>query len=91
MPTWTKGRVALVGDAAHAPSFFTGMGTSLALQGATLLAKELAANEDYHTAFEKYNEAFKPFAESIQARITRGLKLQLPETEEELQASINHA
>lgn len=88
MPTWTKGRVALIGDAAHAPSFFTGMGTSLALQGATLLAKELDSNDDYETAFEKYNETFKPFAESIQARITRGLKVQLPETEEELQASI---
>ena len=87
MPTWIKGRVALVGDAAHAPSFFTGMGTSLALQGATLLAKELDANDDYKTAFKKYNETFKPFAESIQSRITRGLKVQLPETEEELQAS----
>jgi 2-polyprenyl-6-methoxyphenol hydroxylase-like FAD-dependent oxidoreductase len=87
MPTWTNGRVALVGDAAHAPSFFTGMGTSLALQGAKLLAKELSANDDYKTAFEKYNETFKPFAESIQSRITRGLKVQLPETEEELQAS----
>jgi len=89
MPTWTKGRVALVGDAAHAPSFFTGMGTSLAMQGATLLAKELHANEDYKIAFAKYNEIHKPFAESIQSRISRGLKVQLPETEEELQASID--
>ncbi|MCO5241142.1 MAG: FAD-dependent monooxygenase [Chitinophagaceae bacterium] len=89
MPTWTKGRVALVGDAAHAPSFFTGMGTSLAMQGATLLAKELHANEDYKIAFANYTEIFKPFAESIQARISRGLKAQLPETEEELQASID--
>ncbi|KIO78875.1 FAD-binding monooxygenase [Pedobacter lusitanus] len=88
MPTWTKGRVALVGDAAYAPSFFTGMGTSLALEGATLLANELHVSEDYTTAFGKYNETFKPFAESIQARITRGLKVQLPETEEEFQASI---
>jgi 2-polyprenyl-6-methoxyphenol hydroxylase-like FAD-dependent oxidoreductase len=89
MPTWSKGRIALVGDAAHAPSFFTGMGTSLAMQGATLLAKELHANEDYKIAFAKYNETHKPFAESIQSRISRGLKVQLPETEEELQASID--
>ncbi len=65
------------------------MGTSLALQGATLLAKELHANDDYKTAFVKYNETYKPFVESIQARITRGLKAQLPETEEELQEGIN--
>lgn len=87
MPSWTTGRVGLIGDAAYAPSFFTGMGTSLAIQGATLLAKELHANEDYQTAFANYNEQFKPFVESIQARVTYGLKVQLPETEEELQAS----
>uniref|UniRef100_UPI0032DF1929 FAD-dependent monooxygenase n=1 Tax=Mucilaginibacter sp. Bleaf8 TaxID=2834430 RepID=UPI0032DF1929 len=87
MPTWTKGRVALIGDAAYAPSFFTGMGTSLAMQGATLLAKELYANEDYQIAFANYNERFKPFVESVQARVDHSLKVQLPETEEELQAS----
>lgn len=88
MPTWTKGRVALVGDAAHAPSFFTGMGTSLAIQGATLLAKALQANKDHHTAFASYNDSFRPYVESVQARITRGLQVQLPESEEELAASI---
>lgn len=88
MPAWTKGRVALVGDAAHATSFFTGMGTSLALQGATLLAKELHSNEDYQTAFANYYKTYKPFTENIQARISRGLKVQLPETEEELQAAV---
>ena len=89
MPTWTKGRVALVGDAAHASSFFTGMGTSLAMQGATLLAKELHVNEAYKIAFAKYNEIHKPVVDSIQSRISRGLKVHLPETEEELQASID--
>lgn len=88
MPYWTKGRVALVGDAAHAPSFFTGMGTTLAMQGATLLARELHANDDYNAAFLKYNQTYKPFVESIQSRITRGLNAQLPRTEEELRASI---
>lgn len=88
MDTWTKGRVALVGDAAHAPSFFTGMGTSLAIQGATILAKELSANQDYTQAFANYNYNFKPIADDIQSRIIRGLKVQLPTTAEELQASI---
>lgn len=87
MPAWTKGSVGLIGDAAYAPSFFTGMGTSLAMQGAALLAKELHANEDYHIAFAKYNETFRPFVEQVQASVTYGLKIQLPETEEELQAS----
>lgn len=88
MPGWTKRRGALIGDAAHTPSFFTGMGTSLALQGATLLAKALHTNEDYQTTFKNYEETFKPFAENIQSRINRGLKVQLPETEQERQAFI---
>ncbi len=88
MPSWTKGRVALLGDAAYAPSFFTGMGTSLAMQGAAILAKELQKNADYQIAFVNYNQRFRPFVESVQARVDHSLKIQLPETEEELQASI---
>ncbi|WP_293936172.1 FAD-dependent monooxygenase [Sphingobacterium sp. UBA5996] len=88
MPSWTKGRVALIGDAAYAPSFFTGMGTSLAMQGATLLAKELQGNTDYQIAFANYNARFRPFVENIQARVEHSLKIQLPETEAELATSI---
>lgn len=88
MPGWTNGRVALIGDAAYAPSFFTGMGTSLAMQGATLLAKVLQAHDDHQTAFAEYNDQFKPFVESVQARVEHSLKVQLPETEDELRASI---
>jgi 2-polyprenyl-6-methoxyphenol hydroxylase-like FAD-dependent oxidoreductase len=85
MPSWTQGRVALVGDAAHTTSFHTGMGTSLAMQGATILAKELHSNDDYKTAFAKYYETYKPSVESVQARITRGMNAMLPETAEAIQ------
>ncbi|CAF1689838.1 unnamed protein product, partial [Adineta ricciae] len=37
MDHWSKGRVALVGDAAYCPAPITGMGTSLALIGAYIL------------------------------------------------------
>lgn len=82
MPSWTQGRVALVGDAAHAASFHTGMGTSLAMQGATILAKELHSNDHYETAFAKYNDTYKPVVESVQAKIYRGINYLVPETEE---------
>jgi len=89
MPTWTKGRVALIGDAGYAPSFFTGMGTTLAIVGAKKIVDALLSSKgDHEAAFVEYNETYRPFVESIQARVTRGLKAQLPETEEELQASI---
>lgn len=89
MQTWTKGHVALVGDAAHTTGFPTGMGTSLAIQGATLLAKELNTNDDYNTAFAKYNEVYKPYVESVQTRIVRGLNWLVPDTEEGILEAIN--
>src|SRR5262245_52023059 len=49
MLTWSRGRIALVGDAAYAPSLASGQGTSLALVGAYVLAGELSATRgDYH-------------------------------------------
>jgi 2-polyprenyl-6-methoxyphenol hydroxylase-like FAD-dependent oxidoreductase len=90
MPAWSKERIALVGDAAHTTSFPTGMGTSLAMQGAAILAHELnSSNGDYESAFSKYYESYKPFVEGVQARIVRGLNSSVPETEEGIQATIN--
>ena len=42
MDRWSSGRVALLGDAAYCPSPMSGMGTSLALVGAYVLAGELS-------------------------------------------------
>ncbi|CAD0003978.1 FAD-dependent monooxygenase [Flavobacterium salmonis] len=69
MPSWTKGRVALVGDAAHCASPAAGMGGSLAMEGAGTLAHALEKNNgNYAFAFEDYNKNLRPFVEEIQAR-----------------------
>ena len=44
LPSWSSGRVALLGDAAYCSSPVSGMSTSLALTGAYVLAGELAAH-----------------------------------------------
>jgi 2-polyprenyl-6-methoxyphenol hydroxylase-like FAD-dependent oxidoreductase len=83
MSSWTKGRVALIGDAAHCTGFPTSMGTSLAMQGATLLANELmTSNGDYNLAFSKYDELFHPIVEIIQATIINGMDFLVPATKE---------
>ena len=41
IPHWYKGRVGLIGDAAYCPSPISGMGTSLAILGAYVLAGEM--------------------------------------------------
>lgn len=86
MPTWSNGRVALVGDAAHTTSFPTGMGTSLAMQGAARLATELETfRGNYSAAFASYYQTFQPYVVGVQARIERGLSWLLPPTEVALQ------
>jgi 2-polyprenyl-6-methoxyphenol hydroxylase-like FAD-dependent oxidoreductase len=68
MPFWSKGRVALVGDAAYSATPMSGQGTSIAIAGAYLLAGELSdAQGDYQIAFSNYEKLMRPFAEKNQA------------------------
>jgi len=54
LATWSRGRVALLGDAASCMSLF-GNGSSLAITGAATLARALAATPDDHAAaFRRY-------------------------------------
>lgn len=64
MPCWSKGRVALIGDAAYPVQ---GMGTSLAMIGAYVLAREIdESNGDYTIAFERYEKAMRNLVEASQ-------------------------
>jgi 2-polyprenyl-6-methoxyphenol hydroxylase-like FAD-dependent oxidoreductase len=55
MPSWSRGRIALVGDAAAAPSLLAGQGSALAMIEAYVLAYELhEAQGDLRTAFARY-------------------------------------
>jgi 2-polyprenyl-6-methoxyphenol hydroxylase-like FAD-dependent oxidoreductase len=65
-PHWSRGRVALVGDAAYCASPISGMGTSLALVGAYVLAGELAAHVDHRDAFRSYERILRPYVEQAQ-------------------------
>src|SRR5262249_38602479 len=87
MPRWSCGRVALVGDAAYAPSFLSGQGSSLALVGAYVLAGELVAYVDPAAAFASYERIARPFMEANQSlACKKGGSLLTPRTQEELDA-----
>lgn len=60
--SWSKGRVALLGDAASCVSLLAGQGAALAMVGAYILAGELhRAGGDYSLAFARYQQLFGPF------------------------------
>lgn len=64
---WSRGRVALLGDAGYCPTPLTGLGTSLALVGAYVLAGELQRAEgDYEVAFARYEELMRPYVAQAQ-------------------------
>lgn len=90
MPAWHRGRVVLVGDAAHCSSNLTGRGTSLALTGAWFLAQALRDHPDDITrAWEQYDRDQRPHATRIQAMAAPGGDLLAPATQEQLDAR-NH-
>ncbi|MFD7667463.1 FAD-dependent monooxygenase [Streptomyces sp. NPDC059788] len=89
MPSWSSGRVALIGDAAYAPSFLTGQGSSLALVGAYMLAGSLAAHRDHTAAFAAYQHDTRGFVESNQAQVGEGDAALIPTTAEALEKRNN--
>ncbi|MFF5973925.1 FAD-dependent monooxygenase [Streptomyces sp. NPDC012769] len=67
VPSWSHGRVALVGDAACGATI-GGMGTGTAVVAAYVLAGELArADGDHATAFARYENLLRAYAEGCQA------------------------
>jgi 2-polyprenyl-6-methoxyphenol hydroxylase-like FAD-dependent oxidoreductase len=67
MESWSKGRVVLVGDAGYCASPISGMGTSLALCGAYVLAGELGRHADHADAFAAYENIMRPFVDQAQS------------------------
>jgi 2-polyprenyl-6-methoxyphenol hydroxylase-like FAD-dependent oxidoreductase len=81
MPHWTKGRVALVGDAAACVSLLAGEGSGLAMAEAYVLAGEIArAGEDHAAAFARYEERMKPFLAAKQESARKFASSFVPET-----------
>ncbi|MFE3653230.1 FAD-dependent monooxygenase [Streptomyces sp. NPDC059152] len=66
VPTWSTGRIALLGDAAYGATV-GGMGTGSAVVGAYVLAGELAtAAGDHRQAFARYEEKLRPYVTRCQ-------------------------
>ncbi len=63
---WFNGRAGMIGDAAYCPTPLTGMGTTLAIVGAYLLAGELSRHEKHYDAFLAYEKRMRPFVENVQ-------------------------
>ena len=79
LDAWSRGRVALVGDAAYCPTALTGMGTTCGIVGAYILAGEIAKHcgrsgtkDGLSSALKAYDEKFRPFMNQVQHGIAEG-------------------
>lgn len=82
MDAWTRGRLALVGDAGYGASSLSGMGSGLALVGAYILAGELAlARGDHLVAFERYESTLRPYVAGCHKLARRAAAYMLPNSQ----------
>ncbi|WP_066947682.1 FAD-dependent monooxygenase [Microtetraspora fusca] len=65
VPAWHRGRMVLVGDAAHAPSSSSGQGASLAAESAVELARCLRDLPTVEEAFAAYERLRRPRVSAI--------------------------
>lgn len=65
-PSWSKGRVVLIGDAAHCPTLVSGQGASMAMAGAYFLAQALQEYDTLESALIVYDDRLRPHIEHIQ-------------------------
>ena len=78
---WWRGRSVLLGDAGYCGSPLTGMGTSMSLVGAYVLAGELAATPDDHeAAFARYQEEMRAYVKQCQELPPGGAKGMAPDS-----------
>jgi 2-polyprenyl-6-methoxyphenol hydroxylase-like FAD-dependent oxidoreductase len=71
MNAWSKGRVALVGDAAFCVSLMAGQGAALGMTAAYVLAGELAKAGRQDEAFANYEALLRGFIASKQSGAAR--------------------
>jgi 2-polyprenyl-6-methoxyphenol hydroxylase-like FAD-dependent oxidoreductase len=68
VPTWHRGRMVLLGDAAHAVSPSAGQGASMAIEDAVVLARCLRDLPDPAAAFQAFEATRRPRVERIVAQ-----------------------
>jgi 2-polyprenyl-6-methoxyphenol hydroxylase-like FAD-dependent oxidoreductase len=78
LATWQRGRMIVIGDAAHAPSPSSGQGASMAMEDALVLAGCLRDQRSIETAFGAYESLRRQRVERIVAQGARSGSAKIP-------------
>lgn len=87
MPSWVKGKVAVIGDAGHCAALLSGMGTTLAMVSAETLATAWTESDgDMQATSRLHHEKLRSYVEQCQAFAHEGAPIMVPATQEALDA-----
>jgi 2-polyprenyl-6-methoxyphenol hydroxylase-like FAD-dependent oxidoreductase len=87
---WSRGRVLLCGDAAHACCPHTTQGAAMALEDAVVLAEELSADRPLSASLTAFSERRYPRAKFVQD-VSRGiLNAEMQITRENIDVALSH-
>ena len=83
MPSWHKGLVVLLGDAAWCMTLYSGMGVSLGLAGADVLASKIQQSANLPQALASWEAHLRPYVTHFQVEAkSGGLNLFVPQDQE---------
>jgi salicylate hydroxylase len=66
LPRWTRGRVAMLGDAAHPMTPYLGQGACMAIEDGMVLGRAFAEGKDLDETFSRYEAARRDRANGVQ-------------------------
>ncbi|WP_180899629.1 FAD-dependent monooxygenase [Martelella soudanensis] len=78
LPEWSKGRVLLLGDAAHCLTLVSGQGAGMALASAEMLGSALTTSPDLASAIETHEAALRPIIIRLQVRSRKMASVFIP-------------
>eukprot|EP00245_Coleochaete_scutata_P010308 TRINITY_DN3591_c1_g1_i1.p1 TRINITY_DN3591_c1_g1~~TRINITY_DN3591_c1_g1_i1.p1 ORF type:complete len:381 (-),score=52.77 TRINITY_DN3591_c1_g1_i1:319-1461(-) len=78
IPRWSRGRLLLIGDAAHAMAPQLGQGANLAIEDGLELARQLKSASTLQEAFSKFVEERQPRVKVIRVLNDRGMQQKDP-------------
>ncbi len=78
LPCWSKGRVLLLGDAAHCLTLVSGQGAGMALASAEILGQALQADNNVAEALVQHEARLRPIIARLQARSRKMASVFIP-------------
>lgn len=80
LPQWSKGRILLLGDAAHCLTLMSAQGACMALASTEILGKELMATKDISEALANHEKKLRPIIIKLQQRSRNMASMYIPKS-----------